>query len=285
MMMAGLVFYGLAGLTLLSAMAVVFARSPVYAVLFLILSFFTSAGIFLLLDAEFLAMVLVIVYVGAVAVLFLFVVMMLDVDQKHLEKLRHYPWKSFFKAALRSGVLAGVFLGVFYMAKQLWGDKVVFLSDEGPLTHSFILAAMSFAVAYALYWPLSKWRFLLPSESAETVAWVEGALQFLIFAGVMTYVLFGAPSLEIKKEVFDAGGAPLSTTDALSHLLYSVYVIPFQGVGVILVVAIVAAIALCLRHRPGVRRQDVQHQLKTTKEDVLSLSQPKVGKGVEWTSR
>jgi NADH-quinone oxidoreductase subunit J len=73
-------FYLLSAVMIVSALAVVFARSPVHSVLFLITAFFSAAGLFVLLGAEFLAMLLVIVYVGAVAVLFLFVVMMLDID-------------------------------------------------------------------------------------------------------------------------------------------------------------------------------------------------------------
>ena len=78
--MQGVAFYLLATVAVVSALLVVSARNPVHSVLWLILSFFSSAGLFVLLGAEFLAMLLVVVYVGAVAVLFLFVVMMLDVD-------------------------------------------------------------------------------------------------------------------------------------------------------------------------------------------------------------
>src|SRR5476651_1912642 len=78
--MTGLFFYLFAAMTVLSGAMVILARNPVHAVLFLITAFFSAAGLFVLLGAEFLAMLLVIVYVGAVAVLFLFVVMMLDVD-------------------------------------------------------------------------------------------------------------------------------------------------------------------------------------------------------------
>ncbi len=85
-MLASIAFYALAAIVVLSALAVVSARNPVHSVLFLILSFFTSAGLFVLLGAEFLAMLLVVVYVGAVAVLFLFVVMMLDVDFVELKQ-------------------------------------------------------------------------------------------------------------------------------------------------------------------------------------------------------
>ncbi|MEE2980353.1 MAG: NADH-quinone oxidoreductase subunit J [Pseudomonadota bacterium] len=80
MTLVGLVFYMFAGVALASAVMVILARNPVHSVLFLILTFFNSAGLFVLMGAEFLAMILVVVYVGAVAVLFLFVVMMLDIN-------------------------------------------------------------------------------------------------------------------------------------------------------------------------------------------------------------
>src|SRR5215510_14784847 len=85
-MVAAIAFYVLAAIAVLSALAVISARNPVHSVLFLILTFFTAAGLFVLMGAEFLAMLLVVVYVGAVAVLFLFVVMMLDVDFAQLRE-------------------------------------------------------------------------------------------------------------------------------------------------------------------------------------------------------
>ena len=85
-MIASAVFYLFAGMLLLSGFLVITARNPVHSVLFLILAIFTSAGLFILLGAEFIAMLMVIVYVGAVAVLFLFVVMMLDVSFDNLRK-------------------------------------------------------------------------------------------------------------------------------------------------------------------------------------------------------
>src|ERR1700750_2684438 len=86
MALQAIAFYLLAAVTVVSALAVVAARNPVHSVLFLITAFFSAAGLFVLLGAEFLAMLLVIVYVGAVAVLFLFVVMMLDVDFAKLKE-------------------------------------------------------------------------------------------------------------------------------------------------------------------------------------------------------
>src|SRR3954470_23943696 len=85
-MVQAIAFYVMAATTLLAGLAVVFARNPVHSVLFLITAFFSAAGLFVLLGAEFLAMLLIVVYVGAVAVLFLFVVMMLDVDFAELRQ-------------------------------------------------------------------------------------------------------------------------------------------------------------------------------------------------------
>src|SRR5437588_11331749 len=93
MILPALFFYLFAGICVASAVMVIVSRNPVHSVLFLILAFFNAAGLFVLMGAEFLAMILVVVYVGAVAVLFLFVVMMLDVDFVKLRTgfLRYLP--------------------------------------------------------------------------------------------------------------------------------------------------------------------------------------------------
>jgi NADH-quinone oxidoreductase subunit J len=108
-----IIFYMLAGVIVLSATAVIFARNPVHSVLWLILAFFNAAGLFLLLGAEFLAMILVIVYVGAVAVLFLFVVMMLDIDFAELRAgfARYLPFGL---------ILAAVVLAELIIAATAW---------------------------------------------------------------------------------------------------------------------------------------------------------------------
>ena len=96
MIISSLAFYLFSFITIFSAVMVISARNPVHSVLFLILAFFNSAGLFVLLGAEFLAMILVVVYVGAVAVLFLFVVMMLDINFVELREgfLQYLPIKS-----------------------------------------------------------------------------------------------------------------------------------------------------------------------------------------------
>ena len=100
-MIETLAFYLFSAVLVASAIMVVFSKNPVHSVLFLILSFFNAAALFILLGAEFVAMILVIVYVGAVAVLFLFVVMMLDINFAELRK------------GINSYLPFGIFLGVF----------------------------------------------------------------------------------------------------------------------------------------------------------------------------
>src|SRR3977135_2831438 len=116
MALQAIAFYLMAAATLTSAFAVVSAKNPVHSVLFLIAAFFSSAGLFVLLGAEFLAMLLVVVYVGAVAVLFLFVVMMLDVDFTELKKgsLQYLPF----------GALIGLILAAeLAIAGGVWAVK------------------------------------------------------------------------------------------------------------------------------------------------------------------
>ena len=131
-MIVALAFYLFAGILIASAVMVVTSRNPVYSVLFLILAFFNAAALFLIAGAEFLAMILVIVYVGAVAVLFLFVVMMLDVDFVQLrEGLQRY--------APVGGVIAGILFMELVFVLGAWR----FASDAGDLRLSPIPAGVS----------------------------------------------------------------------------------------------------------------------------------------------
>lgn len=113
-MIEALFFYTFSAVLIGSAVAVISARNPVHSVLFLILAFFNAAGLFVMLGAEFIAMILVIVYVGAVAVLFLFVVMMLDINFAELRRgmLRHAPI---------GGLVGAVLLGEFVWMYLNWG--------------------------------------------------------------------------------------------------------------------------------------------------------------------
>lgn len=206
-MIEAIIFYLLAGVMLLSATAVIFARNPVHSVLWLILAFFNAAGLFLLLGAEFLAMILVIVYVGAVAVLFLFVVMMLDIDF----------------AALRAG----------------------------------FARYMPFGLALA--------AVLLAELIIAATAWQLGA---------------GAGAGDvIASPMADAAG--MSNTEALGALIYTRYVYVFQAAGMVLLTAMIGAIVLTHRQRPGVRKQNIARQVATRIEDSVEIVKVQVGEGVQ----
>jgi len=201
MIVQAIMFYIFAALAVASGVLVVSSRNPVHSVLFLIVAFFNAAGLFVLIGAEFLAMILVIVYVGAVAVLFLFVVMMLDIDFAQLG--------SGFVRYLPIGAVIGLVL----------------------------LAELVFVV----------------------LSWV---------------VAPAAPS-----PVVAAGGVPLSNTRALGNILYTRYLFAFQAAGLILLVAMIGAIVLTLRHRADVRRQSIPAQLARTRAQSVEVVKVPVGSG------
>jgi NADH-quinone oxidoreductase subunit J len=205
MILQTIMFYLFAAVAIASGVMVVSARNPVHSVLFLILAFFNSAGLFVLLGAEFLAMILVIVYVGAVAVLFLFVVMMLDVDFAELRGgfMRYLP--------------IGTLIGLILLAELL----LVFGS------------------------------------------WV-------IAPGVAGLAAAPLPS----------GAAAVSNTRALGDLLYTRYLFAFQAAGLVLLVAMIGAIVLTLRHRVGVRRQSISAQLARSRGEAVALVKAPLGAGV-----
>ena len=185
-MIALLAFYLFATLTIASAVAVIFARNPVHSVLWLIVSFFSAAGLMLLVGAEFIAMLLVIVYVGAVAVLFLFVVMMLDVDF----------------ASLRSGFTKNLPFGLL-IALVLLAEIVVAVSarNAGPATGAIPATSQPNIVALG---ELLYSRFLFPFEIAGLILLVA-----MIGAIVLTHRSRGDvrgqnPSKQISRRPKDA---------------------------------------------------------------------------------
>lgn len=177
-------FYLFAAVTVASAFMVISSRNPVHSVLFLILAFFNAAGLFLLLGAEFLSMILVVVYVGAVAVLFLFVVMMLDVDFSELRQ-------GFLQYLPIGGLVGLVLLIELVMVVGTWT--------------------------------------LAPEITAAPVVPI--------------------PALADKTNV-----------QAIGELLYTRYVYFFQAAGLVLLVAMIGAIVLTLRHKEGVKRQSIPAQ-------------------------
>jgi NADH-quinone oxidoreductase subunit J len=201
-MMQTLIFYLFSAVLIASAVMVVSSRNPVHAVLFLVLCFFNAAGLFLLLGAEFIAFILVIVYVGAVAVLFLFVVMMLDINFQQL--------RTGFRRYLPVGGTVGLIL-----------------------LFQLVLVATAWTT----------------SPDALTVS----------------------PVIDVNQ---------VDNTHAIGRLLYTDYFYPFQVSGLILLVAMIGAIVLTLRHRKDARRQRVSDQLDRQIGDTIDIVKVESGKGV-----
>ena len=130
MILPALMFYVFSAVCIASGLMVITARNPVHSVLFLILAFFNAAGLFVLLGAEFLAMILVVVYVGAVAVLFLFVVMMLDIDFAHLRR------------GIKQNIALGLLVGIV-----LLGELVLVGLGWGGVSHAVVANPASPAIS------------------------------------------------------------------------------------------------------------------------------------------
>jgi NADH-quinone oxidoreductase subunit J len=197
-------FYLMALVTVGSGFGVVSAKNPVHSVLWLILAFFSAAGLFVLLGAEFLAMLLVVVYVGAVAVLFLFVVMMLDVDFSQLRQgfARYMP--------------LGLVIAVFLAAEMV-----------------------------------------LVSTTVAT----RGAAR-------------------LSDHPMASGVSGLTNAEAIGRVLYTDYVYFFQAAGLVLLVAMIGAIVLTLRHKPGVRRQVIMDQVLRSPTNGMRVVSLKPGEGI-----
>ena len=201
-MIPALFFYLFAGLCVASAFMVIAAKNPVHSVLYLILAFVNAAGLFVMMGAEFLAMILIVVYVGAVAVLFLFVVMMLDVDF----------------ASLKQGTLQYLPIGL--------------------LIGGIFLAELVLVVG----------------------AWAIGP-------GVPSAITAPIP-------------ANIPNTEALGLVLYTRYVYFFEAAGMILLVAMVGAIVLTLRHKERVKRQSIPVQNARTPATAIEVVKVKTGQGL-----
>jgi NADH-quinone oxidoreductase subunit J len=203
MLIQALAFYFFAGILVIGSLMVITARNPVHSVLFLILAFFNAAGLFVMLGAEFIAMILVIVYVGAVAVLFLFVVMMLDIDFSNLRKgaMQYVP----------IGLIVGCIL-IFEL------------------------------ITLYMYWKFA-------DGAAQNVA-------------------------------LPIANSELSNAHQLGMVLYTDYVLAFQLSGLILFVAMIGAIVLTSRQRPGVKKQKVSDQHSRKSSDVLEIKKVTSGTGV-----
>jgi NADH-quinone oxidoreductase subunit J len=197
-------FYLFAIVAVASAFMVISARNPVHSVLYLILTFVNAAGLFLLTGAEFLALILLVVYVGAVMVLFLFVVMMLDVDFAELK--------------------------------------------QGALRYAPIGAAIGLVLA------------------AELIVVTGG---YTIAPKLVSPVVSPTPDI-----------AQRANTAALGDILYTNYVYYFEIAGLVLLVAMIGAIVLTLRHKAGVRRQSIAAQVARTPATAIEIKKVETGKGI-----
>lgn len=202
MSVAAVFFYLFAFVLVASAFMVIASRNPVQSVLFLILCFVNAAGLFILIGAEFLALILVVVYVGAVAVLFLFVVMMLDVDFVELRQgfLQYLP--------------IGMVVGAIFLAE-------------------LVLVASS---------------------------WVFGT--------------------SLPTTPMPSGGQAVSNVRAIGQVLYTDYVYFFEAASMVLLVAMIGAIVLTLRHKANVKRQNISDQVARTPEAAIEVVKVKPGQGI-----
>ncbi|MDE2332157.1 MAG: NADH-quinone oxidoreductase subunit J [Bradyrhizobium sp.] len=205
MILPALFFYLFAGICVASAVMVIVSRNPVHSVLFLILTFVNASGLFVLMGAEFLAMILVVVYVGAVAVLFLFVIMMLDVDFVELRE-------GFIQYLPVGIVIGGIFLFELLLTVGVW---------------------------------------------------------------VINPTLTGSITAPIPANV--------SNTEALGLVLYTKYIHYFQAAGMVLLVAMIGAIVLTLRHKASVKRQDINVQNARTPELAMRVRKVAAGQGLQDT--
>ena len=203
MILPALFFYLFAGVCVASAVMVIVSRNPVHSVLYLILAFVNASGLFVLMGAEFLAMILIVVYVGAVAVLFLFVIMMLDVDFLELRE-------GFIEYLPVGLVIGGIFLFELLLTVGFWVIN--------PTVSKTITAA-------------------IPTN--------------------------------------------VSNTEALGLVLYTKFIHYFQLSGMVLLVAMIGAIVLTLRHKANVKRQDINVQNARTPELAMTVRKVTVGQGLQ----
>jgi len=203
MILPALFFYLFAGVCVASAVMVIVSRNPVHSVLYLILAFVNASGLFILMGAEFLGMMLIVVYVGVVAVLFLFVIMMLDVDFVELRE-------GFLEYLPIGLVIGGIFLVELLLVAGGW----------------------------------------------------------VINPGTVKQITAAIPT-------------NVSNTEALGLVLYTKYIHYFQIAGMVLLVAMIGAIVLTLRHKAKVKRQDINVQNARTPELAMAVRKVTSGQGLQ----
>jgi NADH-quinone oxidoreductase subunit J len=198
-----LFFYLFASLMVLSSILVISSSNPVYSVLWLIFAFCNASGLMVLMGAEFLAMMLIVIYVGAVAVLFLFVIMMLDIRLTEL------------KSSLKNNLSISILVAV------------------------------------------------------------------IMLADLIIIIMLGTQSIQFDRAKEFVTPSDINNIYAIGNVLYTDFILPFQAAGIILFVAMIACIALTLRYRTGVKRQNIRAQLTKTKENSLTMNNIKLSTGVD----
>lgn len=241
-------FFVFSAVLLFAAFRVITARNPVYAALYLVLTFFQASAIWMMLSAEFLAITLVLVYVGAVMVLFLFVVMMLDIN---VDTLREGFWKHF---PLAAGF--GVLIALEMSAVLLGGFRA---TEVAQVATAQVTTANTTASAPV---PASATASMSASQAASNATVASTVASATMVVSKPTVATASA-----------ASSATISNTRALGILLYTEYVFPVQIAAVILLVAIITAIALTLRGRKDSRYVNPAHQVRVKAKDRLSVVQ------------
>ena len=203
MILSALFFYLFAAVCVASAVMVIVSRNPVHSVLYLILAFVNASGLFVLMGAEFLAMILIVVYVGAVAVLFLFVIMMLDIDFIEMRE-------GFMKYMPIGLVVGGIFVSELLLTIGFW-----------------------------------------------------------------------AVNPDVVRTITAAIPTNVSNTEALGLVLYTKYIHYFQLAGMVLLVAMIGAIVLTLRHKANVKRQDINVQNARTPDMAIAVRTVASGQGLQ----
>jgi NADH:ubiquinone oxidoreductase subunit 6 (subunit J) len=282
--MTQIAFYLFSGILLFSGSMVIFARNPVHSVLYLILAFFNAAGLFILLGAEFLAMLLVVVYVGAVAVLFLFVVMMLDIAPlKKRPGLLRYQLEKLSRAFLSLMGYLVQFLIISYLLSSLFIPVLdIMLATVPTKTVEVGCGLFTPVLAYLILRYLFKKSFF--QLSIEFMKYLPGVWMLgIIMLAELSYVMVHWESLAVREGVVlvpTPDPQQVTNTQALGKIIYTDYSLLFETVGFILLVAMIGAIVLTHRKRDGVKRQNVRNQIMRRKEDTLKLHDVPLGKGV-----
>lgn len=304
--MTEFLFYLLSTLLISSSLAVIFSRNPVHSVLFLIFAFFNVAGLFVLMGVEFLAMLLVIVYVGAVAVLFLFIVMMMNISSEDQRPV--FSMKRFWNALETMGyffVYALVFCGIFLplLLVPPLNDAMMHhdgISLDGALallaTSPWWVFSAASSVPVKILFGLIAFavaRFVaqrsLQKTFIEIVSGFVDSLTFMVLLGlgfVTTFVAMGLGWISSPLRE-NTAGSPMpphdlvTNTHALGELMYTDYLFAFQGCGIILLIAMIGAIVLTHRKREGVKKQDVLTQVMRQPKDTLVVQSVPLGQGVE----